>query len=729
MPPFSREAGCCSMSRFPTAEKRYQFMKRKVASSKALIVYSFLLLSGLLVYSLSGFSTKVSASQLKTTPYFTEPTISPSRTEIAFISAGDIWSVPSQGGEARLLVSHPATESRPLFSPDGRSLAFISTRTGNGDIYILTLDSGELRRLTFDDNNDQLDAWSADNKWIYFSSNSRDIGVSDVFRVSAEGGTPMQISADRYTGEYFSAPSPDGRALALTGHGFGGGQWWRNGHSHIDESEIWILRPGPTPVYEQVSEGGAKEMWPMWARDGRSLYYVSDRSGSENIWVRGQGAKPRAVTHFTNGRVIWPSISADGRTIVFNRDSQIWRMDTDGGTPAPVSITRRGVAAGPAVEHLRLSDQISEFALSPDGKKTAFIVRGEIFAVTTSEGGDGARVTKTSAEESQIAWSPDSRRLVYVSDRDTTSHLFLYDFGSGTETRLTNDAASDATPRYSPDGKMIAFERGGAEIRVLEVDSKRERVVARGQLQRPPLNSDRPFVWSPDSKWIAYMPVGEKLFRNIYAAPVAGGDSRPITFLANVGSNTISWSSDGTYLIFDTGQRTESNQLARVDLLPRTPRFREDQFRDLFKEESPRTLTTTLKQPTSPEPQSSPSASPAVSPEKTLAATAPNEPKPKPTPPPVEINFDQIRQRLTLLPVGIDVRHQTISPDGKWVLMVAAVANQLNLYVFPLDELSKDPFVSKQLTSTAGKQKLPSVFSRRQRDSLPRTGKNQRTYG
>src|SRR3989442_9496140 len=139
------------------------------------------------------------------TPYMTEPSLSPDRKEIAFVSGGDVWSVPAEGGAARLLVSHTATESRPLFSPDGRFLAFGSNRTGGGDIYILEFDNGNLRRLTFDDANEQLDAWSRDGKWIYFTSGSRDIsGMSDIFRVAASGGTPMQISSDRYTNEFES---------------------------------------------------------------------------------------------------------------------------------------------------------------------------------------------------------------------------------------------------------------------------------------------------------------------------------------------------------------------------------------------------------------------------------------------------------------------------------------------------------------------------------------------
>lgn len=663
-------------------------MKRQIHKSK----YPWARFLLLFLFASLSVSVQGQGGGPPVTPYFTDPAISPDRSEIAFVSGGDIWTVPVAGGDARLLVSHPANETRPLYSPDGRRLAFISSRTGNGDIYLLTLDTGDLKRLTFDDSNDQLDGWSADGKWIYFSSSSRDIsGMNDVYRVSSDGGTPMQVSADRYTTEYFSAPSPDGNTIAFSGHGLGSGQWWRKGHSHIDESEIWLLHPGATPTYERISEGGAKEMWPMWNKDGRSIYYVSDRTGAENIWLATPGRKPKAVTHFTDGRLIWPNISYDGRMIVFNRDSQIWKLDTESERASAVNITRRGAAAGPAVEHLRLSDQISEIALSADGKKVAFVVRGEIFAASTTDGGDAARVTNTAAEESQVAWSPDSRRLVYVSDRDGPTHLFLSDFGTGAETQLTREPASDDTPRYSPDGKMIAFERAGEEIRVMDADSKQERSIARAQLERPPLNSDRPFVWSPDSKWIAYMPVGDKLFKNVFVVPAAGGESRAVSFLANGGSNTVSWSPDGTYLLFDTGQRTENGQLARVDLLPRTPRFREDQFRDLFKEETPKNI-----QP-APKPQPEPQPTPAATPTPTSASEA----KPKPTPKPVEINFDQIRRRLSLLPVGIDVGYQAISPDGKWVLMIAAVANQLNLYVFPLDELSKDPFVAKQLTSTA----------------------------
>ena len=647
----------------------------------------------------------VSASIARTEPrpYFTEPSLSPDRKEIAFVSGGDIWTVPATGGTASLLVSHTANEARPLYSPDGRQLAFISSRTGNGDIYLLTLATGDLKRLTFDDGFDQLDGWSRDGRWIYFSSTSRDIGgLNDLYRISVNGGTPMLVSADRYTNEFFSASSPDGKTLAFSARGIASGQWWRKGHSHIDESEIWLLRSfeGGTGNYERVTAaGGAKEMWPMWSADGRTLFYVSDRTdagnknGAQNIWTAMPGrSEYRRVSNFTDGRVLWPSISYDGREVVFEHNFAIWKLDTASGKASEIAITRRGASAGPAVERQRLSDQISELQLSPDGKKVAFVVRGEVFAASASDGGDAARVSNSTAEEYQIAWAPDSRRLVYVSDRDGVPHLFLYEFSSNSETQLTRDAADDATPRFSPDGKSLAFIRGAKELRVMDVAAKADRVVKTAIFERPPLGSDCPFVWSPDGKWLAYVPVAENQFKNVHVVAVDGNANGAASYLANVFNNTVSWSPDGAYILFDSGQRTESTQLARIDLIPRTPRFREDQFRDLFREEPPRSVTPANR----PEPR--PAETPVPSP---LPSASPAEEK-RPAAKPVQVVFDDIRRRLSFVPVGLDVSYQTISPDGKWVALVANAANQANIYVYSLDELAREPAVAKQLTSTSG---------------------------
>jgi tricorn protease len=656
------------------------------------LIFALSLAAALLTPTPAADASAAQAAAREALPYFSEPAVSPDRSEVAFVSGGDIWTAPMGGGEARLLVSHAAMESRPLYSPDGKRLAFVSTRTGNGDIYVLALDTGELQRLTFDEALDQLDAWSRDGRWLYFSSTGHDIaGMNDIYRVSVDGGTPMPVSADRYANEYWAAPSPDGSQMAFTARGVASSQWWRKGHSHLDECEIWLMRDTSPPTYEQLSDSGGKNMWPMWSGDGRALYYVSDRGGAQNIWSRAAGAQTKPLTHFKDGRVLWPNISYDGRVIVFEHDFAIWKLDTASLQASEIKITRRGLPAGPAVERLTLTSQVQEMQLAPDGKKVAFVTHGEIFAASAKDGGDALRVTNTVAAESQLNWSPDSRRLVYVSNRDGVPHLFLYDFTTNAETQLTRGAAADTTPRFSPDGKLIAFVRDARELRALDPQSQQERTLATAIFERQPFIAERPFTWSPDGRWLAFMTLsGGKLFRNVQVVPAAGGEARPVSFLANAQGGSVSWSPDGTFLLFDTGQRTEDFRVARVDLTPRTPRFREDLFRDLFKEEAPRPPARTPQEtrPVNTEPPREPSVTSATEDQK--------------SPKPVEIAFDDIRRRLALLPLGVDVNDQIISPDGKTLLLIADAAGQQNLYTYALDELAKEPPVARQLTSTAG---------------------------
>ncbi|MCC7055269.1 MAG: PD40 domain-containing protein [Gemmatimonadaceae bacterium] len=616
-------------------------------------------------------------------PTLIEPSLSPDGRELVFASGGDLWTVPAAGGDARLLVSHPATEGRPLWSPDGTRLAFTSTRSGNGDIYVLTLASGALQRITFDDAPDVLGAWSRDGQWLWFHSSSRDIaGMNDVFRVPSGGGTPMIVAGDRYASEYWPAPSRDGRRVAITARGTTAAQWWRRGHSHLDESELWIVTlSGDVPTYTAVSRGGdGKDQWPMWSADEQSLFYVRDTAGVENLWQRGvAGGAPRRVTAFTSGRVLWPSISADGSAIVFERNFTIWRHDIASGQTREVPVTLRGAPAVADADRATVTTGASALAVSPDGRKVAFVARGEVWVTGAKEGGEAVRISANPGPDDEPVWLPDSRRLVYSSKRGDEWRLVRTDVVTREELVLTRGGV-DVSPVRSHDGRRIAYHHNGRSLRVVGVDGTDDRELTTGHFGKPPLAGSGDIAWSPDDAWVAFLSTEDRGFTNAWVVPTAGGAKRAVSFLANAFAGSIVWSRDGQFLLYDTSQRTEATAIVRIDLVPRTPRFREDQFRDLF--------TTVPVRDTARPPAARDSTS------RDSARTAPR-PAPRTT-----IAFDGIRRRASVVLTGFSLGD--LSPDGRTLLLVGQFAGPPALYIYSLDPLAAEPPAPRQLTTTPG---------------------------
>lgn len=634
-----------------------------------------------------------------------DPALSPDGRELAFVAGGDIWTVPAEGGVARLLVANQATEGRPLYSPDGQRLAFVSTRTGNGDLYILNLATGTLTRRTFDDGRDQLDAWSRDGQWLYFSSTSGDVaGMNDEWRVRASGGQPVPVAADRYATEYWASPSPDGKTLAITARGTVSGQWWRHGHSHLDESELWLVHgfDTGTPTYERLGEaGGAKDAWPQFAPDGQSVYYMSDRSGEENLWQKPLKGTAKQLTNFTKGRVLWPTIANNGSAIVFERDFGIWRYDIASGKAAPVPITLRGAASDVSAERLTITQGFQSLALSPDSRKLAFLSRGEVFVSASRDGGDAVRLTQTPEIETDVAWMPDSRRTVYASSRDNTWRLYLYDVTARVEKALTTAEGRAFGPRVSPDGKWIAYRRNGKELRIVAPDGTGDHKLADGDFGEPPFASARDVTWSPDSRWVAYITTTARGFGTVMVIPVEGGVPRPVSFSANSNASDVEWSPDGTYLLYLTSQRTETPQLVRIDLLPRTPRFREDQFRDLFAVPTAPARDSTNRPATDSTRRDAARPDTARRDSARTTATAQNAVT-RGGRKPVTIVFDDIRLRASLLNTQLSVNAIALSPDGRNLLLSASAGGQQQLYLWSMDDLARDTPTARALTTTPG---------------------------
>ena len=572
-------------------------------------------------------------------PPLAEPAVSPDRKEIAFVSGGDIWTVPAQGGEARLLISHAANDTRPLYSPDGKRLAFLSTRDGAANAYVLDLSSGVITRLTHLDVTHSLDAWSRDGEWIYFSTAHAEIGnMLDIYRVRSTGGTPMPVSADRYASEFHAAPTPDGKRLLFVARGFGISQWWRKGRSHLDESEIWILDENATEKDKQLLGRGAKQLWPQWIPDGQSFYFVSDRGGPQNLHLYTMGKGERAVTKFTDGRLLYPSLSADGKMIVFERDFGIWKLDTATGKSERIPITQRGApSTPPQTEFRRAAQGFSQLALSPDGKKIAFNYWGEVWASSAKEGGEAFRVTANIDSDDDPVWSPDSNQIAYTASGDGVSHIAIYDFRKKQTTILTSGASTYSRPAWSPDGKKLSYIRANEEILVHPLDGAAVSVY-KGKLARRDAAA-----WSPDGEWLGTMLTDDRGFVNANVIKADGSIKHQVSWLPNTQGGGLIWLPDGSGLIFTTNQRTEPIRIASVSFKPRPPEFREAKFLELFEKKDAKPSNKT------------------------------------------EIVLDGLRERLRITPLDMSAFGVGLSRDGKQLAFIANLAGAPAIMLLPTE--------------------------------------------
>lgn len=453
------------------------------------------------------FAPAVSAAQ-----WLRTPAISPDASRIALRHRGDLWVVSTDGGAAVPLVRGPHYESNPVWSPDGRSVAFASDRAGNLDIYVVAAGGGEPERLTFHSSDELPSAFSSDGRHVIFSAVRHDAALPlrypheqlpSTFQVSIDGGAATMM---------LGAPAEQAQRAPE------GGRWlyaqrqgremqWRKHEQSPANWDLWLFDPA-TRAHRRLSERGWENREPRWSPRGDAMFYLSERSGSFNVWrspIDGALAATQVTRHeFHPVRSLSISQSGD---ICYSFDGDIYVLTAGSSVPRRVTVTFPTETATTNAA-ATLEQPISQFAIAPRGKSLALVARGDVF-VSDLSGRGLRRLTTTPAFEADPNFSPDGRSLVYASERDGhwqiySSQLTTRGHGTPPAQRLFESDAPTWLPRYSPDGRLLAFvEDDGLAVRDLARAQTRTLLPKLSEFTR--MNRDGYDIqWHPDSRWLAF---------------------------------------------------------------------------------------------------------------------------------------------------------------------------------------------------------------------------------
>ena len=443
--------------------------------------------------------------------------ISPDGGQIAFTYKGDIYTVDTGGGQARQITSSRGYDTHPVWSPDGKSIAFASDREGSMDVFIVGRDGGVPRRLTSHSGNEVPVAFRDNDHVLFGAAVMPDAGdmtfpsaqFPQVYEVSTEGGRPVMFSSVPM--EDISV-SPDGRSF-LYHDRKGYEDAWRKHHTSSITRDIWLCTTAVDRErrFRKITTFDGEDRTPVWAQDGKSFYYLSERDGSFNIYR--SDIEGRNITRLTSHKghpVRFLSAAKDG-TLCYGFNGEIYTLKE--GEPAKkVAVS---IVADTYDRHLvkqLKSSGATEISVSPEGKEVAFVMRGDVY-VTSVEYKTTKQITDTPEQERDIDFSPDGRSIVYASERDglwqiyqtslvnKDDKLFTYanDFK---EERLVNSSYTSFQPQYRPDGKEVAFLQNRTELCVLNLKTKEVRTVMDGKFEYSYSDGDQWFEWSPDSRWL-----------------------------------------------------------------------------------------------------------------------------------------------------------------------------------------------------------------------------------
>jgi len=473
--------------------------------------------------------------------------------QIAFTYAGDLYTVPATGGIARKLTSHEGVEIFPRFSPDGKYIAFTGQYDGNTEVYVIPAEGGIPKRLTFtatlgrDDVSDRMGpnnivmGWKNHGQEIVFRSRMKSFNpfIGELFTVNLNGDLPEQLPLPRGG---FCSYSPDDQKLAYN-RVFREFRTWKRYRGGMAD-DIWIY-DFKTKKTENITNHPAQDIIPMWS--GNKIYFLSDRDENQrmNLFVYDLTTQQtNQLTHFVDFDIKFPSLGKNA--IVFENAGFIYKFDLATNKLEKVMVYIADDLVTGREEIRNVSKNITNFEISPDGKRALFGARGDVFTVPAENGPIRNLTASSGVHERNSKWSPDGKWIAYVSDRTGEDQIYIQaQDGSGAPIQITTSNDTYIyQPQWSPDSKKLLWGDRRQRLRYVDIDSKQIREVYQSQVWEI-----TDYCWSPDSKWIAFTRPEYEGMNKICLYSLDRNEISEVTD-GWYESSQPAFSSDGKYLFF-----------------------------------------------------------------------------------------------------------------------------------------------------------------------------------